>query len=110
MFDSPILKPTIKLEYSPAIINGKTTNFVASVSYSRFTQAAQKSYFITNISFELKLRSYSWLKVGVRDIPAYYLRDYHDRDLSNIDYYNCTFLSQGYFTSYSMPIKRLRRT
>ena len=108
--DSPILKPGLKLIYSPAIIDGKTTNIITSVSYSHFTQEIQKSYFITNLSFELKLRSYSWLKVGIRDIPVYYLRDYHDRDLSNVDYYNCTFSSQGYFASYSLPIKRLHRT
>ena len=93
--DSPILKPGLKLIYSPAIIDGKATNIITSVSYSHFTQAVQKSYLITNLSFELKLRSYSWLKVGIRDIPVYYLRDYHDRDLSNVDYYNCTFSSQG---------------
>ena len=108
--DSPILKPSLKLIYSPAIIDGKTTNIITSVSYSHFTQDIQKSYFITNLSFELKLRSYSWLKVGIRDIPKYYLRNYHDRDLSNVDYYNCTFSSQGYFASYSLPIKRLHRT
>ena len=108
--DSPILKPGLKLIYSPAIIDGKTTNIITSVSYSHFTQKIQKSYFITNLSFELKLRSYSWLKVGIRDIPVYYLRDYHDRDLSNVDYHNCTFSSQGYFASYSLPIKRLHRT
>ena len=108
--DSPILKPTVKLIYSPVILDDKTTNIITSVSYSHFTQEIQKSYFITNLSFELKLRSYSWLKVGIRDIPVYYLRDYHDRDLSNVDYYNCTFSSQGYFASYSLPIKRLHRT
>jgi hypothetical protein len=108
--DSPILKPTIKFIYSPAIIYGKTTNIITSVSYSHFTQADQKSYLISSVSMEMKLRSYSWIKVGIRDIPNYYLRKYYDRDLSNVDYYNCTFSSQGYFASYSLPIKRLHRT
>ena len=67
--DSPILKPAVKLIYSPAIIGGKTTNIITSVSYSHFSQAVQKSYLITSLSLELKLRSYSWLKVGIRDIP-----------------------------------------
>ena len=108
--DSPILKPAVKLIYSPAIIDGKTTNIITSVSYSHFSQSVQKSYLITSLSLELKLRSYSWLKVGIRDIPKYYLRNYHDRDLSNIDYFNCTFSSQGYYASYSLPIKRFDRT
>ena len=108
--DSPILKPGLKLIYSPAIIDGKTTNIITSVSYSHFTQADQKAYLISNISMEMKLRSYSWIKVGIRDIPKYYLRDYHDRDLSNVDYYSCTFSSQGYFASYSLPVKWIRKT
>ena len=108
--DSPILKPSLKLIYSPAIIDRKTTNIITSVSYSHFTQADQKSYLIYNVSMEIKLHSYSWIKMGIRDIPKYYLRNYHDRDLSNVDYYNCTFSSQGYFASYSLPIKRFDRT
>ena len=108
--DSPIMKPTVKLIYSPIIVNDKTTNIITSFSYSYFSQAVQKSYLITNISMELKLRSYSWIKIGIRDIPKYYLRNYHDRDFSNIDYYGCSFSSQKYFASYSLPIKRLPRT
>jgi len=108
--DSPILKPKIKFIYSPEVISGKTTNIITSISYSHFNRAAHKSYLITNLSLELKLRSYSWLKIGIRDIPKYYLRDYHDRDLSNIDYFNCTFSSQKYFGSYSLPIKWIRKT
>jgi len=108
--DSPILKPSLKLIYSPAIIDGKTTNIITSISYSYFNQAIQKSYLIYNISLELKVRSYSWFRLGIRDIPKYYLRDYHDRDLSHIDYYNCTFSSQGYFASYSLPVKWIRKT
>ena len=108
--DSPILKPSLKLIYSPVIIDGKTTNIVTSVSYSHFTQAVQKSYLISNVSMETKLRSYSWIKVGIRDIPNYYLRNYHDWDLSNVNYYNCTFSSQRYFVSYSLPVKWIRKT
>ena len=108
--DSPVLKPTGKIIYSPALSYKYITNVVTSLSYSHFTQAEFKSYFISNISFEIKLRSYSWLRVGIRDIPKYYLRDYHDRDLSNIDYFNCTFSSQKYFGSYSLPVKWIRKT
>ena len=108
--DSPILKPTLNFTYSPAIVDGKITNIIASISYSHFSQAVPKSYLVTNLSLGIKLRSYSWLKIGIRDIPKYYLRNYHDRDLSNIANYNCTFSSQGYFISYSLPIKWIRKT
>ena len=60
--DSPILKPTVKLIYKPVIIDGKTTNIIASLSYSYFSQSIHKSYLITNLSMEMKLRSYSWFK------------------------------------------------
>ena len=108
--DSPIVKPTLRLIYSPKIIDRQTTNIVTSVSYSHFTQSIQKSYLITNLSLELKLRSYSWLKLGMRDIPKYYLRNYHDRDLSNDNYYHCTFSSQKYYGSFSYPVKWIHKT
>tara|TARA_Y100000031_G_scaffold26189_1_gene28108 strand:- start:18 stop:1151 length:1134 start_codon:yes stop_codon:yes gene_type:complete len=108
--DSPILKPAVKLIYSPAIIDGKTTNIITSVSYSHFNQATHKSYLISNLSMEIRLRSYSWFKFGIRDIPRYYLRNYHDRDVNPIDYFECTFSSQTYFASYSMPINSIPRT
>ena len=138
--DSPIIKPVLKLKYSPVIIDGKTTNIVSSVSYSHFTHAMQKSYFITNLSLEFKLRSYSWVKLGHRYLPEYYLRDYIDRDMepgkwteydyedlwrekydnnddgdffvdtTGISFSNCNFISQKYFISYSFPIKWIKRT
>ena len=89
--DSPILKPGIKFIYSPTFLDGKTTNIVTSISYSHYVQEVNKSYLISNLSLEIKLRSYSWIKVGIRDIPKYYLRNYHDRDLSVQDYFSCTF-------------------
>ena len=108
--DSPILKPTLQLIYSPVIIDEKKTNILISVSYGHYIHAVQKSYLISNVSLQLKLRSYSWIKLGIRDIPEYYLRKYHDRDLSNYVYYNCTFSSQKYYGSYSLPIKYIPRT
>jgi len=52
--DSPILRPKLKLIYSPIIMDRKITNIVTSISYSHFTQASQKSYLITNLSLEVK--------------------------------------------------------
>ena len=125
--DSPIIKPMLKLKYSPVIIDGKTTNIVSSVSYSHFTHAMQKSYFITNLSLEIKLRSYSWVKLGHRYLPEYYLRDYIDRDMepgkwkeysygdsfvdtTGISFGSCSSKSQKYFISYSFPLQWIKRT
>ena len=107
--DSPIIKPTLKFIYSPVIIDNHKTNVVSSISYSHFNQSINKSYFISNLSLELKLRSYSWIKLGIRDIPKYYLRNFHDRDISLIDYHECTFSSQKYFVSYSFPLQWIKK-
>ena len=125
--DSPILKPNLKLIYSPAIMDRKTTNIITSISYSHFTEAMKKSYFITNLSLEIKLRSYSWVKLGHIYLPMYYLRDYIDRDMepgkwkeysygdsfvdtTGISFWNCSFKSQKYFISYSFPLQWIKRT
>ena len=125
--DSPIMKPTVKLIYSPVIVDDKTTNIITSISYSHFSQSVQKSYLITNLSMELKLRSYSWLKIGFRYLPKYYLQNYIDRDIepgkwteydygdsfvdaTGISYYECTFFSQKYYGSFSFPVKYIRKT
>jgi len=125
--DSPIIKPMLKLKYSPVFIDGKTTNIVSSVSYSHFTHAMQKSYFITNLSLEFKLRSYSWVKLGHIYLPGYYLRDYIDSDMepgkwrkydygdsfvetTGISFSNCSFRGQKYFISYSFPLQWIKRT
>ena len=55
------------------------------------------------------MRSYSWLKWGIRDVPKYFLRNYYDRDISNIDNYSCVFSSQKYFISYSFPISNISK-
>ena len=108
--DSPVFKPMGKIIYSPVLSDKYTTNIVTSLSYSHFTQAEQKSYLIPKIAFEVKLKSYSWLKIGMRDIPQYYLRKYRDWDVSPVDYYSCSFSSRKYFGSYSMPLKWKRNT
>jgi len=58
---------------------------------------------------ETKLKSYSWLRFGIRYIPKYYLRNFLDRDMSNVDFYECTFSSTEYFSNYSFPLKRIKR-
>ena len=125
--DSPIIKPMLKLKYSPVIMDGKTTNVVASVSYSHFTYRMQKSYFITNLSLEFKLYSYSWLKAGYRLLPEYYLKNYIDQDsepgkymvydfgdsfaeIDGISFSDCNFVTQQFFISYSFPLKWIKRT
>ena len=108
--DSPVIKPMGKIIYSPVLSDKYKTNIVSSLSYSHFIQAEQKSYLISKISIGVKLKPYSWLKIGMRDIPQYYLRKYRDRDVSPVNYYNCSFSSRKYFGSYSIPLKWQRNT
>ena len=106
---SSIIKPSLKIIYSPILIDGYITRLTSSLSYSYFMKSKKKSYLVSNFAIEIKLGSYSWLKMGTRNIPKYYLRNYYDRDLSTIEYYECSFSSAGYFSSYSFPLKSSKR-
>lgn len=106
---SYILKPAIYIGYSPVILDDKITNIKSSFTYSYFTKSINKSYLISRISMETKLKSYSWLKFGIRYIPKYYLRNFLDRDMSNVDFYDCNFSSTEYFSNYSFPLKGIKR-
>ena len=108
-YSSYILKPSIYMDYSPAILDNKKTNIKSSLAYSYFTESINKSYLISRFSMETKLKSYNWLRFGIRYIPRYYLRNFLDRDISNVDYDECYFSSTEYFSSYSIPLKRIKR-
>ena len=108
--DSPIIKPTVKLIYSPILFKNHLTNFISSFSYSYYNEAKEKSYLISNFSLEYKIKSYSWIKFGFRDIPRFYLRNFIDRDVSLVKYHECTFSNQKFFVSYSFPLKWLKKT
>ncbi len=108
-YSSYILKPSMYMDYSPAILDNKKTNIKSSLTYSYFTESINKSYLISRFSMETKLKSYNWLRFGIRYIPRYYLRNFLDRDISNVDYDECYFSSTEYFSSYSIPLKRIKR-
>ena len=107
--DSPIIKPTMKFSYNPVLFDDHKTNFIYSFSYNYFNQSLKKSYLISNVSLEFKLKSYSWIKFGFRDIPKFYLRDFIDRDSDTNNYKECFFSSQTFFSSYSFPLKWFKR-
>jgi hypothetical protein len=106
---SYILKPSIYIDYSPVILDKKITSIKSSITYSYFNKSIHKSYLISRILMETKLKSYSWLRFGIRYIPKYYLRNFLDRDMSNVDFYECAFSSTEYFSNYSFPLKRIKR-
>ncbi len=108
--DSPIIKPSVQLIYSPILFENHMVNFISSFSYSHYNEILKKSYFISSFSLEFKLKSYSWIKFGMRDVPKFYLRNFIDRDGLSNDYQQCTFSSQKFFGSYSFPILNLKRT
>ena len=110
--DSPIIKPSIQLVYTPYLFLTKQTKITSSISYSYYSASKEKSFFITNFSIQQKLKPYSWFKIGYRYIPKYYLRNYIDRDSGRKDallYSSCSFFSQKYFISYSHPISFINK-
>ena len=64
--DSPILKPELKIVYSPILNDNQLTNFSYSFLFNYYTEQINKSFLISTITFERKLRSYSWFKLGIR--------------------------------------------
>ncbi len=101
--DSPVIKPAVKLLYSPFLWKEHQSNFSTSVNYSSYTQSQQKKYSIAQFSAAVKMKPYSWIKAGYRVIPKYYLRKYRDRDVSITDYEICSFTSEKLYLSYSHP-------
>ena len=44
-------------------------NYLKGKHAKTITQLKEKSYYISKVSLEIKLKPYSWIKLGVRDIP-----------------------------------------
>ena len=84
--ESPLYKVGVKFIYSPIIIDKKITNLITSFTYNYYSNASFKSYLITRLFLEYKIANYSWIKIGIRNIPKYYLREYVDRDISLTKY------------------------
>ena len=108
-YDSAIISPVLQLNLHPKI-KGYKTNFILKGKFTEYTSSNYKSYFNVSGKFELKLKSYNWIKFSYSLTPKYYLRTFVDRDILPLTYYPCDFSSESIYLSYSFPIKKIKKT
>ena len=108
-YDSAIITPSLQLTFTPKIKRYKS-NFVLKGKFSEYTSSNHKSYFNFSSRFELRLKSYNWIKISYSLTPKYYLRTFIDRDILPLAYYPCYFSNENIYLSYSLPVKSIRKT
>ena len=110
-YDSAIISPSFQATLKPKIKSYKT-NIILKAKFNEYTSSNHKSYFNFSTRFELKLKSYNWIKFSYSLTPRYYLRTFIDRDILPLTYYPCYFANENVYLSYSfpLPIKSIRKT
>ena len=75
-------------------------DLVTSPTFSivnEYTSSNHKSYFNFYTRFELRLKSYNWIKFSYSLTPKYYLRTFIDRDILPLTYYPCYFANENIY-------------
>tara|TARA_B100002052_G_scaffold299110_1_gene335364 strand:+ start:3718 stop:4752 length:1035 start_codon:yes stop_codon:yes gene_type:complete len=109
LFDSSVFSPSTQITFNPKIDKYKT-KAIFRLKYNEYQSSNQKSYLNFNFRYEVKLKSYNWIKFSYSLTPKYYLRTFIDRDLLPLTYYPCYFSNENVSISYSMPIKLIKKT
>lgn len=109
LFDSSVFSPSTQITFNPKIDKYKT-KAIFRLKYNEYQSSNQKSYLNFNFRYEIKLKSYNWIKFSYSLTPKYYLRTFIDRDLLPLTYYPCYFSNENVSISYSMPIKLIKKT
>ncbi len=105
-FDSGMIRPALKIEYSPVIFSDHETRFTVDTRYTYYSQSQKKTYSSASVKMETHLWKYTWLKLGYSIQPDVYLRTFVDRDRINQDPFTCTFANETVWSSISFPIVR----
>ena len=103
-FDSQIIKPKLKILYSPVLSDKYESEFLISFSHSLYGQLNEKSYNRYSLVYGQHLGPYSWLKIGYSNLPKYFIRDYIDHDITGNVRFPCSLSSEEIFISYSFPV------
>ena len=105
-YDSSILRPDIRLLYSPYIFRGKITNFILYSNFSNYNNIKDKSNRYYSLRFEYKIDSYNWFKIGYKNSQNNFLRYYIDNDIPEENYSKCDYDSESIFGSYSINLNK----
>ncbi len=99
-FDSAIIKPELKITYSP-YISKNTTNFIFFASYTNFSNSIDKKKTYYSIRFDYKLDPYNWFKVGYKVGNNNFLRFFQDSDSPSIDFVKCVYDTESTYFNHS---------
>ena len=105
-FDSSIIKPELRILYSPYIIDNKLTNFIFYFNSSSYSHVKDKSSQHYSFRFDYKLAPYSWFKIGYKITKNNFLRYYSDKDIPGNDYVKCSYDSESVYLSYSFNFRK----
>ena len=86
------------------------TNLIFKIRFNEYLSSNLKSYFSFSSRYEIKLKSYNWIKFSYSLVPRYYLRTFIDRDMLPLTYYPCDFSNENIYLSYSFPINSIKKT
>ena len=100
-YDSSIIKPEVKISYSPKLFSKGISNFIVFLSSSNYPNIVDKNNFYSSIRFEYKIGPYNWFKVGYKNSTNNFLRYYVDDDIPGEEYLKCNYDSESAFVSYS---------
>ena len=103
-FDSEIIRPELKFQYSPVLSAKHETNFIINLASVVFNQSKNKSYSSYGVRFEQHLGPYQWIKIGYSLQPELLLRYYKDHDIISTQLLPCTFSNETIYISYTYPI------
>ena len=105
-YDSSIVKPELRVLYSPYIFKDKLTNFIFYFNLSSYNNVKDKSSQHYSIRFDYKIGSYNWFKVGYKSTKDNFLRYYIDSDIPENDYIKCSYDSESIYLNYSYNFKK----
>ncbi|MAX10014.1 MAG: hypothetical protein CMG13_04015 [Candidatus Marinimicrobia bacterium] len=105
-FDSSIIKPELKVLYSPYILGNRLTNFIFYFNWSNYNEIKDKSNQHYSFRFDYKVGPYNWFKIGYKTTKNNFLRYYSDKDMPGYDYAKCSYDSERIYISYSFNLRQ----
>ena len=65
-YDSSIIKPEVKISYSPKLFSEGISNFIVFLSSSNYPNIVDKNNFYSSIRFEYKIGPYNWFRLAIK--------------------------------------------
>ena len=101
---SVIAKNSLTIQYKPFLWKKHETKIKLKMSLNNYFASSNKSYSSFGFYIAQHLGKYEWFKFSYSYIPAYYLRDYRDRDNIVINGNINDILEKCYFSQESISL------